>query len=521
MIDAPERADTVQQPSTLWVPERKGSYGQVVIDFAEQIGIPTDPEQRRDIDVMSSFGPGGRFLTLESCIIEGRQNGKTKSVVLPIALADLFVFNDKTQRDRIIWTSHLMSTSMDTFKRIEELIEANSSLSRRVKSVTKSKTEQGFHLHDGSSLEFFARSIGGGRGLGGKRIVFDEALFLGASPLGALLPTLRARPNPQVTYASSAGVAESVQLRSLQARGRRGGDRSLILVEYRAPGSWSKPGCAVDRCSHLFGTPGCSLDNETYWRMANHAIGRERIKIETVRGERQALGHTAAGVLEFGRECLGWEQESDDADRPISLDDWDQTKIPAGFGPGPLRRPVFYLDVSPNGRSATIATASDRADGSGAHVEVASHRLGADWLVERAVELKRRHPKAVFGGSTTGGIKAYLPALDKAGITVHTGKDPIGPGELLLFTDAQLAAGCSHLQQLATRRPFRMTHSDNPLFVTALEGAALKNVGDGLWLWTRRGEQLVELSPLYGITGALWLLETTRPGDYDLSSSVY
>jgi hypothetical protein len=521
VIDAPERADTVQQPATLWVPERRGSYGDIVIDFATQIGIQTDPEQRRDIDIMSSFGPGGRFLTLESCIVEGRQNGKTKSVVLPIALADLFVFNDKKQRDRIIWTSHLMSTSMDTFKRIEELIEANPSLSRRVKSVTKSKTEQGFHLHDGSSLEFFARSIGGGRGLGGKRIVFDEALFLGASPLGALLPTLRARPNPQVTYASSAGVAESAQLRSLQARGRRGGDQSLTFIEYRAPGKWSEPGCKTNRCQHIYGTPGCVFDNETYWRMANHAIGRGRILLDTVRGERQALGHTAAGVLEFGRECLGWEQEGDDADRPISLDDWSRTAIPAGFGPGPLRRPVFYLDVSPGGRSATIGTASDRVDGSGAHVELAAHRLGAEWLVARAVELKKRHPRAVFGGSTVGGIKAYLPALDKAGIKVHKGDGPPKSGELVLFTDAQLAAGCTHLQGLATRRPFRMTHSDNPLFITALEGAALKDVGDGLWLWTRRGEQLVELSPLYGITGALWLLETTRPGDYDLTRSVY
>jgi hypothetical protein len=511
----------LQQPAHLWCPERRGSYGPEIIDFADDIGIPMDVEQRRDLDLFASFGARGRFLTFEQCIIEGRQNGKTSSVVLPLALADVFIFNDRDQIDRVIWTSHLMSTSMDTFARIERLISDNPWMAAKVREVKKSKTEQSFHLKNGMILAFFARTAGGGRGLGGKRIVFDEALFLAASPLGSLVPTLRARPNPQITYASSAGLAESVHLRSLNRRGRAGGDPLLAYVEYRSSGSWSEPGCARDKCSHLYGTPGCVFDDEGKWADANHAIRRGRMKLDTVRGERQTLGHTAANVLEFGRECLGWEQEGDDAQRLIDEQTWRETEVPKGYGPGALRRPVFYLDVAPLGRAATVAAAADREDGTGAHSSLKSHRLGADWIVEAAVELRKKYPRAVFGGSTTGGIKAYLPALEKAGIPVHKGTGSVLPGSLVLFTDAELAAGCANLLKLATEKPRRMTHSADPLFETALAGADKRDVGDGLWIWTRRGEQLVELSPLYGITGALWLLEVTRPEDYDLSNSVF
>ncbi len=511
----------LQEPAHLWVPERRGSYGPEIIDFADDIGLPMDVEQRRDLDCFASYGRGGRFLTFEQCIIEGRQNGKTSSVVLPLALADVFLFNDRDQIDRVIWTAHLMSTSMDTFSKIERLIEDNAWMKARIKEVKKSKTEQSFHLKNGMVLAFFARTAGGGRGLGGKRIVFDEALFLAASPLGALVPTLRARPNPQITYASSAGLAESVHLRSLMRRGRAGGDQLLAYIEYRSAGSWKNPGCARDRCTHLYGTSGCVFDDPEKWSDANHAIRRGRMLIETVEGERQTLGHTAASVLEFGRECLGWEQEGDDELRVIDAEVWRASEVPAGYGPGPLRRPVFFLDVAPMGRSATIAGAADRQDGTGAHTSLKSHRLGADWIVEAAKALRVKHPTAVFGGSTTGGILAYLPALKQAGIEVHKGQGPILAGSLVLFTDAQLAAGCGNLLKLATSEPRRMTHSADPLFEVALAGADKRDIGDGLWIWTRRGEQLVELSPLYGITGALWLLEVTRPEDYDVLSSVY
>jgi hypothetical protein len=527
-------------PFTLWCPPGEaGSYGPIIIRWAESIGIPLDVEQRRDIELLTRYGPDRNWLTLEGCIIEGRQNGKTAAVVLTIALASLFLF--RGEPDRIVWTSHLMKTSLDTFTRVKQLLKNNPSLSRRVERISESKSEQGIFLHrepgrdQQASLEFLTRSVGGGRGLGGKLVVFDEAMFVEAGMIGALLPTLSARgDNTKVLYASSAGLARSTQLRALQKRGRAGGDPSLTMVEYRAPGSWRDPGCApdearklggrVEKCTHIVGSPGCVFDREDYWRQANHSMNRGRITARFVAAERRSLCETPEGVIEFGRERLGWEEEGDDALRLIPLEDWDRTKVPAGFSPGRLRRPCFYLDVAPAGGAASIGVAADREDRSGAHVGLASHRVGSTWLVQRAVELLSDRPGAVFAASTTGGIAAHLPALDLAGIPLWapTKQQPLQPrGTIRLFTDKELAAACAHLQNLATSRPYRFTHADNRLVITALQGAAKRDLGDGMWIWTRKGEQLVELSPLYGITGALWLLETTRPGDYDIGNSVH
>jgi hypothetical protein len=539
VLDDRELLD-VLDPFTLWCPPgESGSFGPAICRWAAGIGIPLDLEQQRDIEVLTRYGPDGNWLTLEGCIIEGRQNGKTKAVLLTIALAALFLFRDEP--DRIVWTSHLMKTSLDTFERVKELIKANPSLARRVERISESKSEQGIYLFrepgqvEQASLEFLTRSVGGGRGLGGKLVVFDEALFLDVAMIGALLPTLSARGDgTKVLYGSSAGLARSTQLRALLRRGRAGGDPSLTLIEYRAPGSWRNPGCApdeqrklgarVEKCTHLVGAVGCVFDREDYWRRANHAMRRGRITARFVAAERRTLCQTPEGVIEFGRERLGWEEEGDDALRLIPLEDWDRTKVPAGFSPGRLRRPCFYLDVAPAGGAASIGVAADREDRSGAHVGLASHRIGSTWLVARAVELLADRPGAVFAASTTGGIAAHLPALDQAGIRVWapTKEHPLQPrGTIRLFTDKELAAACAHLQNLATQRPYRMTHADNKLVITALKGAAKRDLGDGMWIWTRKGEQLVELSPLYGITGALWLLETTRPGDYDIGNSVH
>lgn len=521
----------VQLPSTLWVPPRVGSYGDEVLDWSAQHGFTLDPEQKRDVDALVSYGPGGKWLTLESCVIEGRQNGKTTNELLPVAMADAWgLFGGPP--DRVVWTAHLMATTLDVFKTVTRLIDTYETLSSRVKAIRQSKSERAVELMDGSEFLFAARTAGGGRGIGGKRIVFDEAFALMAGPLGALVPILSARPDPQINYGSSAGKGESVALRKLQRRGRARNDPALILIEYRARGSWSKPGCDLGtNCTHTYGTAGCQLDDEDSWRSANHAIARERITLAFVRNERRTLP-----PLEFGRERLGWEEEGDDADRPISPEDWAATAVPADQ-PVPDGVPVFFLDVAPNGRSASIGLAIDQRPATGVddgerrqlvpHAELAAHRIGVDWFVDRAKELKTRYPRALFAGSATGGIGALLPALAAAGLAVHVaGTDkgrprPHRAGTIRLYSDAEMARACVHTAQLVAGPDHGMTHTDDPLLTTAVEGTTSRDLGDGLWLLTRRGEQTVDLSPLYAEVGALWLLETSRSSRYPVARSIY
>lgn len=406
----------VPVPSTLWVPERKGSYGDIINGFASDAGIPRDMAQRRDIDCMASYGPGGRWLTYEAAIIEGRQNGKTKAVLLSLALADLFGALG-SEPDRMVWTAHVMRTTLDTFETVCDLIDSNAFMSRRVKEIVTRKSEEAVIMHDGSSLDFIARSDSSGRGLSGKQLFLDEALFLRMAMMGSLMPTLSSRDNPRINFGSSAGKAESDFLRSLQRRGRRLNDPSLILIEYRAPGGWDDPGCGLGiKCDHIYENPlndvpnlvtgafGCAMDNPDNWRMANHAMAVGRMREDFVAAERRTLCQNWEGVLEFGRERMGWEElggTSLDPDR-VPKSAWTAQTDPLSEIVGEV---VFSVDMNPAGSHCAIGVAGRREDGS-IHFGVVEYRRGDDWVCKRLTELLDKHdtmcgvmwqPKAAIG----------------------------------------------------------------------------------------------------------------------------
>lgn len=504
--------DPPQQPAHVSIPDRKGSWGDEIVDWCRAMGVPIDPEQARDIDIHASYGPGGAWSAVEAVEIEGRQNGKTSSVVLPMTLADLWLFPRKdAPADRVIWTSHLMKTSLDIFDTICRLIDQNPEMSRRVKEIRKSKTDQGVDFHNGWSLDIMARTGGGGRGLTKcKALVFDEALFLRVDAMGALLPTMRTHPNPQVRYASSAGKPESDHLRSLMRRGRAGGDASLSYVEYRADGGWDHPGCADGRrCTHLAGVKGCRLDDEAQWVKANHAIRRGRMGLPFLRAEQRALRQTPEGVLEAGRELLGWEESGDDpASHPISLADWDELAVdPDDPAAEPTGIPAFFIDVSPLGRSAAIGVASLTAAGK-PHVALAGYRGGIDWVLDRCKELAEQHPLALFAATKAGGF----------GVIEHQFR--VAYLEVELWTEQEVARACGHAGKLVADGG--LSQDGDQLASAAVQVAVKKDVGDGMWSFTRKGQDLgVDLAPLYAEVGALWLLEKMTTADYNVSESVY
>ena len=482
------------QPAHLWVPDRVGSYGDEAIDLAELAGRTLDAEQRLAVDAMLSYGPGGRWVALEAAVLEARQNGKTSGILLPVVLADLFLFD----ADRIVWTAHLFRTARDAFADVVSLIDGTEYLSRRVKKITYANGEESIELMSGARLEFLARSKGGGRGLGGKRLIMDEALFLSAESMGALIPTLSAREDPQINYGSSAGLGTSDHLRALRGRGRKGGDPSLVWVEWCAPGGWEDPPCERGReCPHTAGTEGCALDDETLWPLANPALGR-RITYEFVRAERRALPWE-----EFGRERLGWFDLPLAVDeRPIEPEDWAGCALEVPERPPGT--PSFFIDCSPGLSSASITAAVMHAGRP--RVELSDYRPGASWLEGedgRVLELARAHPGARFAAFGAGAVAALLPGLADLGVEVE------------LFGNQDMGRACGHLQKLVTTHG--LTHDGNPLFESALKGAVKRPLGDDLWTWSRR--KSADISPIVSATGAAWLLETEP--DYDVMMSVY
>lgn len=403
------------EPAHFWLPPRKGSYGDEAIDLAERAGRVLDDEQQFAVDAMLSYGPGGRWVALESAILEARQNGKTAGVLLPVVLFDLFLMEEVI--DRIVWTAHLFRTSRDAFRDFVTCIETAPELSRRVKKIVAGHGEEAIELHNGSTLEFLARSQGGGRGLGGKRVVFDEALILGSGALDALMPVLSARPDPQINYGSSAALATSDHLHDLIERGRARNDESLIWIEYCAPGSWDEPGCELEKCAHLRDTPGCTLDNEQLWPFANHSIAEEigpgkRITFKYVRAERRSLT-----PLGFGRERLGWHERSQAATGVLSPLLWASR---CDFESTAAGRVGIGVDASPGLVSASIGMTGVRDDGK-RHWQVLRHDAGTAWVIPHLVELRDVDgldfgPIGVDPSSPAG---ALIPDLQAAGFTVE------------------------------------------------------------------------------------------------------
>ncbi len=474
-------------PAHLWIPERAGSYGDEAVDLARIAGRELDEEQALAVDAILSYRKGGKWAALESAIIEARQNGKTGGVLLPVVLFDLFLLPP----DRIVWTAHLFKTSRGAFTDFVQCIETAPELSRRVKKIAYANGEESIELHSGAKLEFLARSKGGGRGLGGKRVVMDEALVLSSEAMGALMPTLSARPDPQITYGSPAAVETSGHLHNLTRRGRAGGDPSLVWVEWCAPGSWEEPPCELGKsCPHTVDVPGCALDNEAMWQKANHALG-SRITFDYVRAERRALP-----AREFGRERLGWHEEPAAGGRPISESQWSELRDEMSQMVDPV---ALAFEVNRDRSGAAIGVVGRRSDGQ-LHAEVIKSAPGVSWVVgDLATLIGKWRPCAVVYDDRSEAA-SLVPDLKELGLEV-TREPKRGTSEILVAAWASdLARACGQLYDAVTETK-TLKHLDQPELNESVRGAAWRPLGDAR-AWSRK-DATTNPAPLFAVTLAL------------------
>jgi phage terminase large subunit-like protein len=292
-----------QRPRLQSVPPSVSSEGERVADLAEAAGLHLDDWERWVLDQGLGRTDDGRWAAFETALIVARQNGKG-AILEALELAALFL--DDFGVDLILHSAHEFKTASEAFRRIQSRIENNSSFKRRVRQVYLQRGAESIELKNGKRLRFIARSGGSGRGFSADLVILDEAYELGDAAMAALLPTLSARPNPQIWYTSTAGFPTSTQLGLVRARALRGGDPSLAFFE------WS-----VDEKNYDAADPQC-------WAQANPGMGI-RITPEYIAKERAALSPP-----EFARERLsigdypseggGWET--------ISADAWSACAVP-------------------------------------------------------------------------------------------------------------------------------------------------------------------------------------------------
>jgi hypothetical protein len=134
------------------------------------------------------------------------------------------------------------------------------------------------------------------------------------------------------------------------------------------------------------------------------------------------------------------------------------------------------------------------------HAEVVDHRPGVDWVLDRCKELLAHKPVGwVIDPSSPVGALAW----DKAGFTMRqaNSKTPSGPKDVTELVGRDMGQACEGFATAV--REGRLRHLGDARLLAALQGAGRRDIGDGLWAWSRR-KSGVDISPLVGATGALW-----------------
>jgi hypothetical protein len=457
------------RPAFLSVPPRPASGGAEARDLAATSGLVLDPWQAWTLDQILGEQADGTVSAFEAAVVVSRQNGKG-AILEALALYWLFL----EEVELILWSAHEFKTAAEGFRRMRILLQGAPDLWSLVGRVTTSNGDEAIELTTGQRLKFVARSKASGKGFTGDKIILDEAYDLDADQIAAMVPTLATRPNPQVIYTSSAGMADSDVLRSVRDRGRAGGDPSLCYVEW----------CAPD---------GADLDDRAAWRAANPGYG-VRIGEKFISNERRLM---AATPEKFGRERLGWWDEpvGVDLDR-IPLAKWEACADPKSAATGQL---VFAVDMPPGGAACSIAVAGRRADGL-AHIGVIEYDRGTDWVAARLAELVAAHGGAGIVWQPSAPIGALASKFDDL--------------PMLPVTGTEMAQACGALKDDVLNG--RLRHGGTTVLDDAFASAERRVGVEGAWTWGRR-KSAGDISPLVAVTLALWGLDA----DYDIADSVF
>ncbi|NEK06020.1 hypothetical protein GR239_36625, partial [Rhizobium leguminosarum] len=196
------------------------------MDLAAACGLDLLPWQQ--LALRNALGErGNKWAAFEVVAILPRQNGKNV-IITARQLAGLFLFEEEQQ----VHTAHKFKTAKKAHRDLVACIERQPELWSSVKSAPTSSENTAVVLHNGNRVDFLARQGGQGRGLSGDTVYLDEAFQLSPEVVGDLLPTLSARPRPQLWYTSSAPMETSQVLEELESRAHDTPEREAFYAYF-------------------------------------------------------------------------------------------------------------------------------------------------------------------------------------------------------------------------------------------------------------------------------------------------
>jgi hypothetical protein len=365
-----------QRPGLLHLPDGTAATAEDALYLLGEWGFGYDEWQEFTMRSALLEQPDGRWAAKEFGLEIPRQNGKGEEIEGRECLG-LFYLDER----KLIHSAHEFATASEALDRMDDRIGQNPVLKRRVKSVKRSHGEEGVYLRDGRKLLYKTRTKGGGRGFSADLLILDEAMFIAESFLGALMPVISARPNPQMWYTGSAVDQETME-------------HGIVFARLRERALAGNPG----RMAYLGWSP-------AYERRPDGALRWE----SPVDVPREATADL--DVIAQANPSLG-----------IRID----------------------LEHVVETERAAICAAGRRADGL-AHVEVVEHERGTGWVVPRLKELADRHEPAAIVFAGKSGAAALAPALEAAGVYADPVSSPEEAEACGLFFDAVDQGTLRHL----------------------------------------------------------------------------
>ncbi|BBZ09871.1 MULTISPECIES: hypothetical protein [Mycobacterium] len=459
-----------QTPRILVTPPAVTSAAAEAIEFAASVGLILDPWQQLILEHSLGELPGGSWSAFEVGLCVPRQNGKS-AVAEARMLAGLFVLDEEL----IVYSAHLFDTAMETMRRLEQWLDA----SGEKFTTSRSNGKEGFELATGQRVKFKTRTKGGGRGLSGDCVILDEAMILESASIGALMPTLAARPNPQLWYMGSA-VDQEIH------------DKGYVFASVRKRAlARSSPRLCYAEFSCEDGADPADPRNRA---QANPGMGY-RITPEYIEDEYQALIHTPKIFLVERLGIGDWPTLADTLQPPIGADLWHRLtdRAPAVANPFPQ---TIGVDRDPVSKTWAIAGAQ-HLRGGGVHVELGWTGLGSPTdVAERLVDVVTEADPVALVIDQRSPAAVLKPYLAEAGIDPH------------LTNASELAMGCEGFLEAALAA--QVSHPGQEALDSSVVSAVKRDLPGGRFAWDKPpGGSIVQLM---AVTLAHWgLLAFAKP----------
>lgn len=425
--------------------------GQEIIDFAASIGIELMDWQKYVMIEAHRIKPDGRYLHGLNATIVARQNGKS-TLMKVRALAGLFLWGEKLQ----LMTAHRLSTSLEHFRDIVEIIESNEKLSSQVKRIRWAHGSEEIETTLGTRLLVRA-GASAARGLAAPACVhIDETREMKDETTWASMRyTTMSSENPQIWTYSNAGDQHSVVLNQLRDRG--------LAASYGAEDDigWYEWSSGYEKMD----------DSKKFWEgvaQANPSLGTT-IHVDNLRAvmadpedvvQTEVLCRWVATISAVFQPIL-WEKCAID---PIELD--------------PEKITWFGLDLSPDRKHGSL---------------VAAQKLDDDNFVVKLLH-SWSNPNAIDDRGVANDIAPYVRSFytetvaysKRTAASIAARLIPAGI-PVTEIEGARYSQACDEMLSAVTAQ--RLHHFNQPELTKHVLSAARLPQGDGGWIIGRRASQ--------------------------------